>query len=554
MIKSEIIAIGVGGYALIGCIMALIARANVVSETGFIRRLSQIISNQTTWSEVYETDTKTWLKKAGISPDSHAGALLTAVKGGWAGGKLPTLGELQLGVMRREKGKFSLRSANAIAATLLIVGIAGTLVGVHPILIDFKIGIAADGTVQEAADSAQKLMEMVSGLGNAFLPSLAALGGTLIVLLFRSLYVFEAVKLLKESDLIVADQLVPAFRIPTQEEVFRSVNEQFSNLSDRMVRRDEQFSGAVNALLGVVEALSKMTPDLDRSIQALANTASNLSGSSESVVAALDKSFNEQSPVAKTLTLVEELSGKISTSYSEFTGELKIFTDLSKTSTEQMARASERLAKSTKEFSQDLKAELTEVKEGTVKASNETVNSLAESKAKFSEALEGGLTKLSTSAGELQKTVSNAAKEAADRVDSSAQRAEAKVLEVIDSAVGKLDSSTKEAQESLNGAAKQAETRTTEAISKACETMQVVVSDTVRSASNNIASAQKRHAEEMAQELKVGAMAAVSQSLERIQPVVNRLEALAEIESSADKVAEPSPEPPKGPGFFGSRT
>jgi methyl-accepting chemotaxis protein len=355
MIPPDVIAAVIGLIAVIGCICSLRARQQIRLEFRYLEILGAGIRSPEAWSKLgKDRPSRDWLRSIGVPLDSHAADALIAVRGGWTGGRLPTLGELHAMAARRERGRGVVRIASGIAATLLIFGIAGTLLGIHPLLTGFRIGIAADGTVQEASASANNVMSLVSGLGRAFLPSLIALFGTLSVVVFRGAYVHQTHAFSRTLDHFSADELLPAFHVATQEEVMATMRERLSVLAEQMEKRDDRFGKAVAQLIEFTQSLEGTTPELHRSIQAVSNAAGDLASNVDSVTAALERNFGQDSPVFGALAHLAQSSEEARRASTE----LLDSTELLKTKTDSITGHLGQTAEQLAEAAKDLPAEL----------------------------------------------------------------------------------------------------------------------------------------------------------------------------------------------------
>jgi hypothetical protein len=255
---------------MIGIASALAAVGEVLREFKILEKAKGFLQGTEGGSHLHsETSPSNWLKERGVDTDSHARDQLETVWSGWRAQRIPTLGELHVLALRRERSRSSARISGGIAASLLICGIAGTLWAVHPILSGFKIEMRPEGTVQEASRSAETVLAMVHGLGTAFWPSLAAMLSTLAVVFFRGLYLNKANQLARALDRFACDDLFPLFRLPTLTEQMDDVKKEFFDLALRIDARDKEFVTAVGTLKQIVEGLRESAP-------ALANAAHNV--------------------------------------------------------------------------------------------------------------------------------------------------------------------------------------------------------------------------------------------------------------------------------------
>lgn len=271
---AVLISCAISLVGMIGIACALVAVGGVLKELKILERVKGLLEGSESRSHLHsETSSSNWLKENGIEADSHVKDQLETVWSGWRAQRIPTLGELHVLALRRERSRSSARTSGGIAASLLICGIAGTLLAVHPILSKFTIKSALDGSVQEATRSAENVMAMVHGLGTAFWPSLAAMVSTLAVVFFRGLYVNKANQLARALDRFACDDLFPMFRLPTLGEQLHEVKKEMSDLVLKIDERDKAFATAVGAMKQIVEGMHESAPVLAKAAHNLANAS-----------------------------------------------------------------------------------------------------------------------------------------------------------------------------------------------------------------------------------------------------------------------------------------
>jgi hypothetical protein len=303
LISWVIAAIGVIGIA-----SALIAAEGVSKEFKILDRAKGFLEETESRNHLRgENSTFKWLEGKGVDADSHVGDQLETVWSGWRAQRIPTLGELHVLASRRERSRGSARISGGIAGSLLICGIAGTLWAVHPILSGFKIGIGADGTVQEASRSAEDVMAMVHGLSTAFWPSLTALVSTLVVMVSRGVYAHKANQLARVLDRFACDELFPMFRLPTFGEQMDEVKKEMSDLAHKIDARDKAFTTAVGTMKQIVEGINESAPALAKAAENLAKAAARLSSGTNSINDGLERQLGKQSALVVSLNSVGEM-------------------------------------------------------------------------------------------------------------------------------------------------------------------------------------------------------------------------------------------------------
>lgn len=250
-------AFGLTGFvATVRSLQRLAAEARNLREG--LRAFSKLDGADKTWHE----GPKAWLSKQPIEPDSHFGDYTRAVWGGWLHGRIPSLDELRSMSRRRELSSLANGISKGVVALLLIVGIAGTLLAIKPILGGFEISVSAMGETEDAALSAEKVTLMIHRLGTSFLPSLIALVATVLVSVTRGLYLQRSSRLSHDLDMFALEELFPRFRAPSITQDFQEIHVGFIRLSDQMQRRDDRFGESVERLAEVVAGLEKVAPAL----------------------------------------------------------------------------------------------------------------------------------------------------------------------------------------------------------------------------------------------------------------------------------------------------
>jgi ABC-type transporter Mla subunit MlaD len=416
MLEPEHIAFFIGALAFAGVVSSIIATHSVDNEDAQLKLLSDSMMEPTTWVHVFEMPAVDWLKKTGILAESHAADQLKAIRGCWGCGMLPSLGELHSLFARRERSRKSVRFANGLAASLLIIGIAGTLLGIHPLLTKFSINPTAEGTI-DTSKNAQQVMDLVAGLGKAFLPSLIALFGTICIVIFRGFYVRAAQKLESRIDGFIVESLFPAFKPKSQEEVMGGVKQGIASLTGRIEARDNLFSNAVTEFGKIVESLKSVAVELNQTARLVSTAADNLGTNSESVSSALDRNFGESSVILKAVQIVSDYASEAGRQYNR------------------LSDSSEELRNSVMQQSELLTAAAEDIKKATASASRKMASSadkLAEAakslphelQEKFEEASKANTTASQAIVSSILKTSEDAKKSA----EATAKEVSASVL------------------------------------------------------------------------------------------------------------------------------
>ena len=250
------------GFAAIGIISAVRSVQRVASEEKILRSGTRAFSKLTQDSETLHGGPDTWLSTQPINSDSHFGDFVRLVWRSWLSGRSASLDELRSTARNREHASRSNGISRGVVALLLVVGIAGTLVAIKPILSEFQITVAATGETEQAAESAEKINLMINRLGTAFLPSLFALLSTVLVSVIRGFYLQRLSKLSRDLDKFALEELFPAFRSDSFSRDIQQMNSNLTTLNDRLQNRDKNFGDTVEKLSDLVKGFEKVAPAL----------------------------------------------------------------------------------------------------------------------------------------------------------------------------------------------------------------------------------------------------------------------------------------------------
>lgn len=109
-----------------------------------------------------------------------------------SGGKLPDMSALHEITLQRELGRWDSAGMNTIVSFLLILGILGTLTGVHSVLVkDVRMGLD------------------IEKLAPALLPSAIAVGGTVLLIIMRARYSMRVSKYIAALDAFCIKEIIP---------------------------------------------------------------------------------------------------------------------------------------------------------------------------------------------------------------------------------------------------------------------------------------------------------------------------------------------------------
>ncbi len=302
-----LIACLVGLIGVFGIVMALVAKGAVIREEELVAHGIKRIHATTVNIQARPESSLHWFATEALKVDSHFGDCVLTVWEGWLVGRLPTLGELHTLAARRERRRVSARICSGITGLLVVSGIAGTLLCIHPILGSFSVIATPDGAVDSAA-RAGSAMTMIQSLRNAFLPSLAALFTTLFVSGFRSAYVHSASRLAWKLDQLAINVLFPMFRPRTFAEELVQVQADLKSVAAAIQTRDKQLEIVTKALTASATALVQASPTLELAAKTLASSAETSALNAKQIIAGLNLYFNSDSVLVKKLGDIEGLS------------------------------------------------------------------------------------------------------------------------------------------------------------------------------------------------------------------------------------------------------
>lgn len=296
----------VGGTGLLGIIAGIVAWRHVSVEGRTLEKGEDALAAHLSPADLEVTDPIAWLALHDLPKDSHFGDHLLSVWWGWIGERVPTLAELHSLSARRERRRLSARISGGITALLLICGIAGTLLCIHPILKAFTIPVNEKAEVLIDPMVAQ---ELIRSLGSAFLPSLAALVATVLVAILRGVYLQSTTGLAWQLDRFAVAKLFPMFKPKRFGAELTAVHVKLSRLVDRMEERDRDFGEAVGILGKAAEDLKDSGPRLKAASDRITLAADRLATETESITKALETHLGENSSLAsgtRSITLMLE--------------------------------------------------------------------------------------------------------------------------------------------------------------------------------------------------------------------------------------------------------
>lgn len=286
----------VGMIGVLGLMAGLVARESIRREENILERGSVRFTEMAQTGFGADSSPTAWLSSEGLQADSHFGDRLISVWRGWRAHRIPSLMELHSLSSGRERRRLWARLAGGITGLLVVSGIAGTLICIHPILDGFNISGDASGVV-DSSKRAGSAMAMIQSLGRAFWPSLTALLFTFIVASGRGYYSHAASKLAWELDRFSLDILFASFRSPTFGEQLVELQTKLSRLVDRMEHRDEGFGTILDSLNTTISGFKSSEASLQTAADGFAKAAASIAIEAASVRSGFETHLGAESPV-----------------------------------------------------------------------------------------------------------------------------------------------------------------------------------------------------------------------------------------------------------------
>ncbi len=398
------------GLALLGCVAAFRGCLAIGRERASIRRARTALTADEVWEGAFTTDEvelSKWLRTRGISLDSCIADSIRACWSAWLGGRATSLTELHVLVARRERARGSARLSAGIAGLLLVVGIVGTLSSVHPILKAFQFQVSSSGELQEVAQSTALVNSLVNNLGDAFWPSLIALGGTVFVVFCRGCYALSLHQFTLQLDRFAISSLIPRYRPSSIAQEYSDVKRILSELSEDISRREEGFGSVVAELQKLVTGITPAVEALKATAEQSDEAAKKLSARSKSIADGITRTLGPNSPMYQAVSGFEWIFDRTTQALDSLTSEVSSIGEENRKDREHLVGVVEKL--STK------------------------VDTIGTDHAKHKEEVEGLL-------GQLRTGISNAPKTMVD----AAKGAVSQGLQLLQSSVDKFRTENKE--------------------------------------------------------------------------------------------------------------
>ena len=304
-----IFALFAGAVGVLGSIAALVAHAATSRDRSAIENAKTMLASSESWEGAHtysEHELSEWFRNRKIDSESGVADVIRACWSAWLGSRSTSLTELHVLVARRERSKATARLSAGIAALLLVIGIVGTLFSVKPILKDFQFRASTpegvmpttDGpSLVNVEDSTALVNALMHSLGDAFLPSLVALGFTIIVVALRGIYSLGLQRYTLELDRFAISTVMPHYRPRSISEEFEEVRATFGSLAKTMGDREEKFDHVIAQLTKFVDGVAPTLAGLDTGIFKMTTAADTLAEKSNSIAATLSRTLGKNSPL-----------------------------------------------------------------------------------------------------------------------------------------------------------------------------------------------------------------------------------------------------------------
>lgn len=325
-------AIGAGLVGLVGVVAAYMAANEVKHDHKLIELAGNLLISPDSWVGSHthsEQELTTWLGKLGIRSDSGVADVILTCWSAWLGSRPPALNEIHVLVARRERTKIAVRLSGGIAALLLVIGIAGTLVSVKPVLENFvfksSVPKAAQATLEgglvSVVENVDLINRLMQNLGEAFMPSLVALIATVVVAIFRGVYTLGLHRYTLELDRFAIRTVMPHFRPRSVSDEFASVRLSFESLAQSIEKREGRLDSVVNSLVSFTQTLEPTLSSMGSTLGKMSGAAEALDSKSRSLAETLVKTLGRKSPLYEAVQNFDSL-------FNRATAELNLLSNI----------------------------------------------------------------------------------------------------------------------------------------------------------------------------------------------------------------------------------
>lgn len=221
--------------------------------------------------------------------------------------KAPTLTDLHELTQQQERGEFTTALFRALTPSMLVIGILGTLLGVHN-----QLGLfAADGGIEQ----------LVSALG----PGIMAVLGTIICIVLRGVYNNRYAAYTTQLDEFTLKHLLPFFRpkgeLQADVETFKDTMEDIINLDyDDLGEKIADYQQSVNDCHHVCSGLPVLCGDGFKDLATLERSLQSVLRQWNVLQAEIDGAYADYSHIARLFSL---LNLQVATGMSELAAPLQ---------------------------------------------------------------------------------------------------------------------------------------------------------------------------------------------------------------------------------------
>ena len=302
-------AVFAGAVGVLGCIAAVVAYASTSRDRSAVENAKDMLASTESWEGAHtysESELTEWFRNRTIDPESGVADVIRACWSAWLGSRSTSLTELHVLVARRERTKTPARLSAGIAALLLVIGIIGTLFSVKPILKALQLKASTpvgvmppvdDPSIVNVSDNIEIVNALMRDLGDAFLPSLVALGFTILVVALRGIYSMGLQRYTLELDRFAMGTVMPHYRPRSISDEYEEVRATFGSLAKTMGNREEKFDQVIIQLTKFVDSVGPTLAGLDTGIDKMTTAADALATKSNSIADTLSRTLGIKSPL-----------------------------------------------------------------------------------------------------------------------------------------------------------------------------------------------------------------------------------------------------------------
>lgn len=320
-----------GLVGVVGLVASIRAFVSIRRDARQIRSAEDKLVSDESWMGAYRHEKQglvNWFRERDIRQDSGVGDVISACWAAYQGKRSVSLTELHVLVARRERAKWEVKLSGGIIGLLLVIGIVGTLFSIHPVLTEFRFNVSdptGDEKLVNVADSTELVNSLMRDLGNAFLPSLFALCGTIIVVTARGFYSKALNRYTLDLDRFAIWTVIPRFRPNSISEEYEIVRKSFDSLAESIGSRDQKFDLLLENLTRFVTSTEKTLAGLEGSIKRINDAAGSLTDRTGSIGESLMKTLGRNSPLLGVITGYEDIFKSANSQMEALSGSVDSF-------------------------------------------------------------------------------------------------------------------------------------------------------------------------------------------------------------------------------------